>query len=215
MTVSSELVLSDYPKLAPEVESSLRGIQPNLSAGQVAVRGDPEILQTRTLALFCSVKCPGKLILQTYDLAMALRKAGVTVISGFHSPMEKECLSLLLRGTQPVVICPGRSIDGMRIPSEWKKPLAEGRLLLLSPFEEKDCRVTARTAQLRNRFVATLADEVFVAYASPGGRTEQFCREVIGWGKTLLTLDSPDNAHLRALGAQGMEPGYFHSTVAG
>ncbi len=181
----------------------------------VAALGNRQILQRPKLALFCSVKCPGKLIVQTYDLAVALRKAGVTVIGGFHSPMEKECLSLLLRGTQPVVICPGRSLDGMRLPSEWKKPLAEDRLLLLSPFEEKDCRVTARTAQLRNRFVAALADEVFVAYASPGGRTEQFCREVIGWRKTLLTLDSPDNAHLMALGAKDMEPGYFHSTVAG
>jgi predicted Rossmann fold nucleotide-binding protein DprA/Smf involved in DNA uptake len=73
--------------------------------------GNFDILQRKKLALFCSVKCPGALILQTYDLARALRDAGVAVIGSFHSPMEKECLTLLLRGTQPVIVCPARSID--------------------------------------------------------------------------------------------------------
>src|SRR5574341_192332 len=73
--------------------------------------GDVDILQRKKLALFCSVRCPGALILQTYNLARALRDAGVTVISGFHSPMEKECLTLLLRGTQPVIVCPARGIE--------------------------------------------------------------------------------------------------------
>jgi len=58
--------------------------------------GNRNILQTKPLALFCSVKCPGNLILQTYDLAQKWRDAGVTVISGFHSPMERECLNILL-----------------------------------------------------------------------------------------------------------------------
>jgi predicted AAA+ superfamily ATPase len=46
-------------------------------------------------------------VLRTF--ALALREAGIPVIGGFHAPMEKECLDLLLRGTQPVVICPARS----------------------------------------------------------------------------------------------------------
>src|SRR5262249_43066079 len=33
--------------------------------------GNVDILQRQKLALFCSVKCPGALILQTYDLARA------------------------------------------------------------------------------------------------------------------------------------------------
>src|SRR5438128_6944111 len=38
--------------------------------------GNLDILRQKKLALFCSVKCPGTLILQTYDLACALRDAG-------------------------------------------------------------------------------------------------------------------------------------------
>lgn len=105
--------------------------------------GNLAILEKRLLGFFCSTRCPGSIVLQTYDLARTLRDAGVLVISGFHSPMEKECLSLLLRGTQPVIICPARSLERMRISAEWKAPLTEGRLLLLSPFTGNNRRSTA------------------------------------------------------------------------
>jgi predicted Rossmann fold nucleotide-binding protein DprA/Smf involved in DNA uptake len=168
----------------------------------IAAVGNLDILRRKKLALFCSVKCPGALILQTYDLARALRDAGVTVISGFHSPMEKECLTLLLRGTQPVIICPARSIERMRVPTAWKVPLEENRLLILSPFAGKQHRATADLAAKRNAFVAALAEEIFVAYAAPGSKIEFFCRDLLSTGKSLLTLDSSENARLFTLGAK-------------
>jgi len=163
--------------------------------------GNRELLTCRPLGVFCSVQCPGTLILKTYDLACALRDAGVPVISGFHSPMEKECLRLLLRGTQPVLVCLARGIERMRIPPEWKNPLAEDRLLILSGFPPGKRRVTAELAQARNRIAAALADKVFVAYSSPGSKTERFCRDVIGWGKLLFTVDCEENQVLLNLGA--------------
>jgi predicted Rossmann fold nucleotide-binding protein DprA/Smf involved in DNA uptake len=168
--------------------------------------GNLDILRQKKLALFCSVKCPGNLILQTYDFARILRDEGVTIIGGFHSPMEKECLTLLLRGMQPIIICPARSIERMRIPGEWKAPLAEGRLLLLSPFAEKMRRATVDLARKRNELVAALADEVFVAHAAPGSKTEYFCHDVLAWGKPLLTLESDENAGLIARGAKPIRP---------
>lgn len=95
--------------------------------------GNLEILDKRLVGFFCSVKCPGEVILRVYDLARNLRDAGVVVIGGFHYPLEKDCLDLLMRGTKPIVICPARSIENMRIPSAWKKRLTQGRLLILSP----------------------------------------------------------------------------------
>lgn len=70
------------------------------------------------LALFCSIKCPGKLILNTYDLAKKLRQEGITVISGFHSPMEKECLRILLRSQNPVFWC---LAHGKMFPKDYLK----------------------------------------------------------------------------------------------
>lgn len=173
----------------------------------VATLGHRGILQNSKLALFCSVKCPGTLILHTYDLACRWRDASVTVIGGFHTPMERECLTLLLRGAQPLIICPARAIDGMRMPVEWTSALDAGRLLLLSPFAPEERRVTAVLAARRNAFVASIADAVFVAYADPGGKTEAFCRDVLALGKPLLTLDAANNAGLIAQGARPLQPG--------
>src|SRR5689334_19878139 len=70
----------------------------------VMARGNPALLHRKPLvALFCSVQCSEPVILQTYDLAHALCEAGVTVISGFHSPMEKECLAMLLQERSPTI----------------------------------------------------------------------------------------------------------------
>jgi predicted Rossmann fold nucleotide-binding protein DprA/Smf involved in DNA uptake len=163
--------------------------------------GDLAILGRNPLALFCSVKCPGNLILQTYDLAQKWRDAGVTVISGFHSPMERECLNILLRSPHPVIVCPARGIP-KRIPPDWKRPLEEGRLLLLSAFPATVRRATVETAHQRSRFVAALANAIFVAYAEPNSKTEFFCREIIAWGKPLYTLASDANQTLIAFGAK-------------
>jgi predicted Rossmann fold nucleotide-binding protein DprA/Smf involved in DNA uptake len=164
--------------------------------------GDLDILRQKTLALFCSVKCPGDLILQTYDLARQLRDAGIVVISGFHSPMEKECLSLLLKGKQPVIWCPAKRLTANRLPKEYAGPISDGRLLMVSPFGERIKRARQDIARSRNEFVAALADHVFVAYAAPGGKTESFCKKVLGWAKPLLTFNDPINAALLSSGAQ-------------
>lgn len=191
----------------PHYPSALRLFLGDRAPTTLTALGNLDILRRKKLALFCSVKCPGNLILQTYDLARALRDEGATIISGFHSPMEKECLTLLLRGMQPITICPARSIERLRIPGEWKAPLAEGRLLLLSPFAEKLRRITADLAQKRNEFVAALAEKVFVAYAARSSKTERFCHEVLARGTPLLTLESDQNANLLALGARPVQPG--------
>jgi predicted Rossmann fold nucleotide-binding protein DprA/Smf involved in DNA uptake len=151
------------------------------------------------------------LILKTYDVARALRDAGVPVIGGFHSPMEKECLRLLLRGSQPVVLCPARGIENMRIPADWRPPLAEGRLLLLSPFSTSQRRPTAESAARRNDFVAALAHRVIITHAAAGSKTEAFARKVLERGKPLLTLQGDRNDNLVSLGARTITPGNLPS----
>jgi len=171
----------------------------------VSVLGNLEILEQKPLALFCSVRCPGKLIVQTYDLAHKLRCAGVTVIGGFHSPMERHCLTILLRSPHPVIVCPARSLP-KRVAGEYRQPLEERRLLLLSPFAGGVNRTDEETARQRNRFVAALADHIFAAYAAPNSHTEQFCREIVAWGKPLYTLAGESNQNLVYLGAKAVNP---------
>ncbi len=167
-------------------------------------KGNLSLLDEPLTALFCSNRCPGDLILKTYDLARAMRDAGVPVIGGFQTPMERECLRLLLRGKQPVVVCPARGIDNMRIPRDWRPALDDGRLLVLSPFPATVRRPTAEHAAQRNDLVASLAGRVFIAHAAPRSKTEAFARKLAASGKSLLTLDSPANENLMEMGSEAV-----------
>ena len=174
----------------PNYPAALLSKKGQAQFSRISIIGNPEILKRQLLGFFCSVKCPGDLILRTYDLARALRDAGVPVVSGFHSPIAKDCLDFLLRGNQPVVICPARSIVKMRLGRALKTGVERKKVLILSAFEETLKRPTANSSQLRNQFVGALASAVFVAYAEPGGKTEEFCKAVLADGKPLYTFES-------------------------
>lgn len=165
---------------------------------------DPAILDRVKVALFCSVKCPGKLILDTYDLAKRFRDESVTVISGFHSPMEQECLRILLRSPHPVIWCLARGLY-RQIPSEpvdCRPAVAEGRLVMVTPFPDTVRHITAKTATIRNRLVVEMAATVVVAHAAPGSKMEALCRDILATGKPLYTFDHPANAALIEAGAK-------------
>jgi predicted Rossmann fold nucleotide-binding protein DprA/Smf involved in DNA uptake len=171
----------------------------------ISAIGNLDILKTPLLGFFCSVKCPGDLILRTYDLARALRDAGVPVISGFHSPIEKDCLDLLLRGSQPIAICPARSIEKMRLDVGLKENIDNGRVLVLSPFEINVKRATVEASRRRNQFVGALATAVFVAYADAGGKTEEFCKAMLKAGTPLYTFESQYNKTIVDAGAKPID----------
>ena len=161
--------------------------------------GDPALLDRPALGLVCSVRCPGSVILKLYDAVRALRDAGVTVIGGFHSPMERDCLDLLLRGEQPIIIATPRPL--VRIDARWRTAVAEGRLAIITPGETTARRTTAALAERRNQLVADVASVLFVPYASPGGKTERLVAATLGAARPLLTFDDPANSGLIAGGA--------------
>jgi predicted Rossmann fold nucleotide-binding protein DprA/Smf involved in DNA uptake len=156
--------------------------------------GPVHLLDGDKTGFLCSSQCPGRVILKTFDAITAMRDEGRTLIGGFHSPMEWECLGILLRGRQPVIWVPARSIVGMHLKPELQPAFAAGRLLILSPFEPKHKRITVALADDRNRFVGAVADRIFVAHAAPASRTLAMCEEWRMHGKPLLTVDDPANA---------------------
>ena len=143
--------------------------------------GTMQTLAAHKVGLFCSVRCPGDAILGAYDAARKLRDEGATVISGFHSPVEKECLRILLRGKQPIIICLARALEKIRLPVAWRGAVEAGRLLLLSPFEHRPRRPTTESAQRRNEIVAALADEVLIIHAESGGSVDRISKMVDRW----------------------------------
>lgn len=138
--------------------------------------GNEDILKLHKTAFLCSRKVPASVVLQCYDWAIEQRDKDSCVISGFHSQIEKDVFHYLLKGKQPIIIALARGIK-QKLESELVKPMEEGRLLIVTPFEDTVKRITRETAMIRNRMMLELADKVKVGYASKGGSLESLLKQ--------------------------------------
>lgn len=162
----------------------------------ITVAGNLDILsqkESSIVGLFCSRDCPGSLILPAFDQVTALRDQGRIVVSGFHSEMELECLKILLRGVQPIIICPARAIHNMRVPDFLRKPLEENRLLIISPFAMSQKRPSTKWADHRNKLVACLADENFIIHAKMDSGLLSVAVQSMNAGKRTVTIKDTVN----------------------
>ena len=154
-------------------------------------RGNTELLKLRKTAFLCSRDIPASVVLKCYDWAIEQRNLGNCVISGFHSKIEKDVFHYLLAGSQPIIMALARGIKG-EIEQDLKTAVDAGRLLLVTPFAEDVKRVTASTAEIRNRFMIELADEVVIGFAGKGGMLERLVAEVKGKKVIMIHRNSGD-----------------------
>ena len=119
------------------------------------------------------------MVLKCYDWAIEQRETGNCVISGFHSQLEQDVLHYLLKGKQPIILALARGLKD-KLEPEFKKPLAEGRLLIISPFERSVKRMSSDRAEVRNKMMVELSDNVMIGYASPGGNLDRLIQDTNG-----------------------------------
>ena len=115
--------------------------------------------------------------------------------------MERECLDILLRGRQPVILCPARGLARLRIGPEARRALTDGRLLMLSQWPEGNRRTTARQAQRRNEFVAALSDALWIPHAVPSGKAWSTAQSALTRHHPVYTFPTKANTHLQQAGA--------------
>ncbi|MFH1860630.1 MAG: DNA-binding protein [bacterium] len=143
----------------------------------VSSLGNTELLKLYKTAFLCSRNIPASVVLKCYDWAIEQRDKGNCIISCFHSKIEKDVFHYLLAGTQPIIMALARGMKE-KIDTDLKAAVDTGRLLIVTPFENSVKRVTAETAEKRNRFMFELADEIVIGYAGKGGMVERLAAEI-------------------------------------
>ncbi len=132
------------------------------------LRGPLALLDHPATAFLCSTRCPGDKILEAYDWARRQCDEGGTVISGFHTPVEKDVLAILARRGANILLATARDLP-KTTPKELQPAAAEGRLLILSPFAYgHPSRPTRESCSARNRFVLGFTTSRFIPHADPG-----------------------------------------------
>lgn len=148
--------------------------------------GNTSLLDKPLLAIFSSAQCPASSILKAHDYAKEIRNGEIGIVSGFHSPAEKEVLEVLLKGTCPIVVILGRRLEGARLPVVWKAEIEKGRQLVISPFKEYQKQVKKEMALKRNDLAARIAGRVLIVHASEGGSLQG---QVEKWKKENIRID--------------------------
>lgn len=158
------------------------------------------------IAFFCSKSCPGDIILKAQDWANARGAESAPVIGGFHTPVERDVLRILLRAGAPIIIVLARAAKGWRAPNSLgpviKAAIAAGAAQIVSPFPATQNRTTAATAEARNRHILDNCSTIMIAHASLGGKTEKLAIEAVSRGLDVLTLQGASNSNLLDIGAK-------------
>jgi len=158
--------------------------------------GNEALLFQNTLGILCSVRCPGSIILKTYDFVKKYRDTETVFVSGFHSPMERECLNILSRGRGKAVWCVPRGIERFRLPKAFETSIQEGRLVVTSVFHSTIRRPTQESSMRRNMFVAAISDEILLPFVSDQGKLFSFISNLIGNGHLVKTFNDRNCEHL-------------------
>lgn|GEM_PF-136310 len=163
--------------------------------------GNNQLIELTKTAFLCSRRVPASIILKCYDWAIGQRNGNGCIISGFHSQIEKDVLHYLLKGKQPVIVALARGLKKRPEP-DFATALSTNRVLIVTPFNQKVSRASQATANKRNELMIQLANEVFVAYAQPGGNVERLLMKWLRKGKKVRTFDVSENRALIDAGAE-------------
>lgn len=130
-------------------------------------RGPLSLLAKPAIAFLCSTRCPAEKIAEIYEWARQQCDSGGTVISGFHTPVEQDVLTILARRGANILWAPARDLP--KSPTNLKPAFDEGRLMILSPFDYGEIiRPTRRSCAARNRFVLRFTQTKYLPHVAEG-----------------------------------------------
>lgn len=146
-------------------------VKPLLSFWQkdgVAGVGNMALLEQPLTAFFASRRCSGRAIRAAMDWAVEQARAKTPLIGGFHSPLERSVLEVMLSAHAPVVIVLARQLHVASLPVAWHDAVQAGTVAVVS-MDDTQQRLTAELAVRRNHWIACHAAHIVVAEASPDG----------------------------------------------
>lgn len=126
--------------------------------------GNKDLLDRELVAFFASRTSPPEAIDLARNWAREIAHTDKIVISGFHSPIERAVLDILLAEGCSVVVTLGRALY-RKIPAHLQAAYDEGRVLFVS-FRNYS-RHSFSNSQLRNWATTSYASEVVFAPFDP------------------------------------------------
>ena len=149
--------------------------------------GNADLLSNSLTAFFASRVCPALAIRAGLAWTLEQVHAGGTVVGGFHSPLERSVLNLLMEARNPVVAVLAREVASARLPVGWRVAIQQGHMAVVSQAVGRRHLDHDRSTS-RNDLVVRLADRIVVAHVSESGSLAAQVREWRHRGKCVRLL---------------------------
>ncbi len=147
--------------------------------------GKIELLDRKTIAFLSSRTIATDKVMACYDWATSLNAETDCVVSGFQSPIEQDVLHFLQKKRIPVIVVLARAMY-KQIPEELEEAYNDGRVLLISI--SNNTRVNKATANIRNRYVVDLAQEVLFGMLAEKSSLNEIYQYAKDNNKKILTI---------------------------
>jgi predicted Rossmann fold nucleotide-binding protein DprA/Smf involved in DNA uptake len=189
-----------YPK---RLKERLRSRAPVLLYGV----GDIALLDRGGLAVVGSREADEAVSLFTNTLAERCAKEGITVISGDAKGVDREAMTTALDTGGTVVGVLPEGVAKASMKPDYRRPLQEGRLALVSDLSP-EAPWSVASAMNRNKYIYALSDWACVVASSTDGGTWAGATENLkhGWVKLFVRNDKPIPPGNQALLERGAIP---------
>ena len=147
--------------------------------------GNKELLDRHLVAFFASRTSPPEALDLARQWAHEIAKTDKVVISGFHSPIERAVLEILLAHKCSIVVALGRSLY-RNIPEYLRMAHSENRVLFVS-FRDLS-RQNRSSSQMRNWCVADMAEDTVLAPYSSSSQLSTLHHYLLGGSKRVSIL---------------------------
>jgi predicted Rossmann fold nucleotide-binding protein DprA/Smf involved in DNA uptake len=117
-------------------------------------------------------------------------------IGGWHSPLEKEALQILLAKTVPIVLCIPKALNRFVPTVDVDNRVSQGQALLLTHCSPRVKRISRDASIRRNQLVISLATALLVLSAPPGSVSFELAKSALRRGKPVLTPEHLVNKEL-------------------
>lgn len=186
-----------------------------------------EFLDRFTIAVICSDKSGGIVLIETNQVLFTVREYEMNYIGGWHSAMETEIFRLsLFRKNTTTTLFSAKGLKKEAFDSflldrfypplhefperdEYFRRAKEGELLMLSLSDSDETRQRRKNIRERNWISCVLADVIFIPYGPKGSKTYTLAKRVSETNMPAFTIDSDECQDLHQLGI----PGFNRKTV--
>lgn len=122
--------------------------------------GNKELLNRRKIGYFASGTIASLSVLPTLDWAVEVAKReDVSVVSGFHSRMEREVLEILLKGRCGIICVLARPIYKV-VPAKFRDAFGKERVLFISNNTYVSTMTSRYLCRQRNEYITSVSDEL-------------------------------------------------------